>query len=48
MTLPGGDAFDAPMDTLSGADWIGYSNERIRKEVESTLTAILREHGLLH
>ncbi len=47
MTLPGGEPFDAPMDTLSGADWIGYANTAIRQEVEADLTALLSEHGLL-
>lgn len=47
LTLPGGADFDAPMDTLSGADWIGYANEAIRSEVEFTLTSLLYERDLL-
>ncbi|NNE36399.1 MAG: hypothetical protein HKN13_14275 [Rhodothermales bacterium] len=47
LTRLSGMPFDAPMDTLSGADWIGYANQSIRNEVESVLTQLLREYDLV-
>ena len=42
-----GGELDPPMDTISDADWIGYANASIRKEVEPVLQRLLREHGLM-
>ncbi len=35
---------DAPLDTTSAVDWIGYANPAIRKEVEPILQSLLQTH----
>lgn len=46
ITGPRGEPFDAPMDTSSPVDWIGYSNEHIRAQVEPVLMELLAEKNL--
>ena len=44
--LPSG-RLDAPLDTVTPVAWTGYSNPRIRDEIEPILLAVLEERGLL-
>jgi fructose-1,6-bisphosphatase/inositol monophosphatase family enzyme len=43
-----GEALDAPLDTTSNVDWIGYANKYIQQEVESTLHKLMDQHGILN
>jgi len=45
LTSPGGAPLDAPMDTRTPVDWVGYANPSIRAEVEPVLNALLRARG---
>ncbi|HTL52683.1 MAG TPA: inositol monophosphatase family protein [Planctomycetota bacterium] len=47
ITAPGGGALDAPFDTTSPVDWIGYANAQIEAEVAPVLNRLLREFGML-
>jgi len=47
LTNPDGTALDAPMDLGSDVAWVGYANAAIRRQIEPTLHAILRERGWL-
>ncbi len=38
-----GNPLDAPFDTTTPVDWIGYANPSIRTEVETTLQALIAE-----
>ncbi|WFB37249.1 hypothetical protein P3T73_05680 [Kiritimatiellota bacterium B12222] len=40
-----GAPLDAPFDTLTECNWIGYANEEIRRQVEPVLHDLLREQG---
>jgi len=41
-----GNPLDAPLDTTSGVDWIGYANTRIRAQIEPALRAAIQKFGL--
>lgn len=45
LTDAAGEPLDAPFDTLSPVDWIGYANADIRDEVGPVITRLLRERG---
>lgn len=45
VTDPRGTPLDGPLNTTAPMSWIGYPNENIRREVESTLRMLLRERG---
>ncbi|MEX2606212.1 MAG: hypothetical protein WD708_02610 [Kiritimatiellia bacterium] len=40
-----GNPLDAPFDTTTAVDWIGYANPAIRTEVEETLLTLIAEWG---
>jgi fructose-1,6-bisphosphatase/inositol monophosphatase family enzyme len=42
-----GKPLTAPLDVFTGLSWIGYANEAIHKQIASTLTLLLEQHGLL-
>lgn len=42
-----GGCLDCPLDLETNVTWIGYANERIRRQVELKLQAILKNHRLL-
>ena len=46
ITKPDGKALDAPLDTVTSVDWIGYANEDIRQEVASHLHQLMQKYGL--
>ncbi len=41
-----GQPLDAPLDTTSAVDWIGYANAGIRAQVEPVLLRLIRQYGL--
>ena len=41
-----GNPLDAPLDTTSGVDWIGYANTRIQAQIEPALRAAIQKFGL--
>lgn len=43
-----GKILDAPLDTVSAVDWIGYANQAIKNEVEPALQAAMECYGLFH
>jgi hypothetical protein len=43
LTNAHGEPINAPLDTTSPVDWMGYANEAIRQEVEPILQNILRQ-----
>jgi len=45
LTDPSGAPLDAPFDTRTACDWIGYANEAIRKEVGPVLRDLLKEQN---
>ena len=44
LTDASGALLDAPLDTSSGVDWIGYANASIRSEIEPVLLPLIRKH----
>lgn len=42
-----GGLLDAPMDTTSAIDWIGYANRDIQREVEPVLLALLKKYRMI-
>ena len=44
LTDAAGQPLNAPLDTMSPVDWIGYANTAIREEVEPTLLKVLTDH----
>lgn len=42
-----GNFWNAPMDTTTSVDWIGYANKDIQKEIEEVLQRILRKYELI-
>lgn len=42
-----GNVLDAPLDTVSAVDWIGYANQAIKNEVEPALQAAMKYYGLV-
>lgn len=47
LTDARGNVLDAPLDTSSPVDWIGYANAAIRSEVEPVLQRIMEQYGLM-
>ena len=45
LTGPRGEPLDAPFDTRSDCDWIGYANASIRKEVEPVLQSLMKKEN---
>ncbi len=41
-----GNRLDAPLDTTSDVDWIGYANETLRSSIEPVLQVAIKNHGL--
>ena len=46
ITDKSGNKLDAPLDTTTSVDWIGYANKDIRNEVEESLLKLINEYGL--
>lgn len=46
ITNPNGKPLDAPLDTVTSVDWIGYANQQIRDEVAPHLQKLMQEFGL--
>jgi fructose-1,6-bisphosphatase/inositol monophosphatase family enzyme len=46
VTDPCGGPLDALLDVAADVAWLGYANEKIRKQVEPALMAALQAHGL--
>ncbi len=46
ITAPNGQPLDAPLDVESNVAWIGYANQKIRKQVEPALQQILKSREL--
>jgi hypothetical protein len=44
LTDAAGAPLDAPLDTSSGVDWVGYANAAIRCEVELVLLRLIQKH----
>jgi fructose-1,6-bisphosphatase/inositol monophosphatase family enzyme len=44
LTSADGKPLDGPMDTVTGMDWIGYANARIRDEVAPLLTRLVKKY----
>jgi fructose-1,6-bisphosphatase/inositol monophosphatase family enzyme len=44
LTGADGQPLDGPMDTVTGMDWIGYANTRIRDEVAPLLTRLTKKY----
>lgn len=42
-----GNPLDAPLDTTSPVDWIGYANSEIRSQVEPVLKKLFVKYGLI-
>ena len=42
-----GAPLDAPFDTRTDIDWIGYANPQLRKKLEKPFRAALKKHGLV-
>ncbi|MDF3131166.1 hypothetical protein P0Y35_18295 [Kiritimatiellaeota bacterium B1221] len=40
-----GDPLNAPFDTLTECNWLGYANQKIRDQVEPVLRGLLQEQG---
>ena len=47
LTQADGTPLDAPFDTQTSCDWIGYANAQIRAEVEPVLQRLLHKRGWL-
>ncbi len=47
LTAPNGARLDCPLDLGTDVAWVGYANDAIWRQVEGTLQATLRRHGLL-
>ena len=45
VTNPAGQPLNAPLDVNSDVAWVGYANDRIRRQVEPALRAALRRRG---
>jgi hypothetical protein len=43
-----GNPLNAPLDAMSSVDWIGYANEDIKREIESTLQSLMNKYGILN
>jgi len=41
-----GNTLDAPLDTTTGVDWIGYANSRIKKQIEPALRTAMQKFNL--
>ena len=47
VTTIDGAPFDAPLDTVSAIDWLGYANGSIENQVKLKFQSILKSHNLL-
>lgn len=47
ITGVNGEPLDAPLDVHTDVAWIGYANERIRRQIEPALRAALNSRGLI-
>jgi fructose-1,6-bisphosphatase/inositol monophosphatase family enzyme len=45
VTGPAGEPLNPPLDVHSDVAWVGYANERIRRQIEPALQAALRRRG---
>jgi hypothetical protein len=44
LTGANGKPLDGPMDTVTGMDWVGYANHRIRDEVSPVLARLIKKY----
>ena len=47
ITSPAGGPLTIPLDVTTDVAWVGYANEKIRKQVESELQAALQQRDLI-
>jgi len=46
ITDKSGNPLNAPLDTTTSVDWIGYANKNIQQELETTLKSLIKDYGL--